>query len=213
MTIVRYAVYYGERADVRRRLWISSGGGLAIFLTGGVGLLIPKRRPLHGESEFAARPEIRNAGLLGSDGIILGQLRQFFLWWRYQPIVLGGQTGVALAAEPGASKGVSIVIPNLLECKQSVVCTDPKIENYRVTAGYRRSIGQEVHLFNPLSRDGRTARWNPLHYVSENHGERVDSLQLYAHMFYPTPDRGDPFWASGARALFLGIGLYLFETP
>src|SRR5579863_2670264 len=32
-------------------------------------------------------------------------------------------------------------------------------------------------------------------------------------MLYPDPANGDPFWTASARSLFLGIALYLFETP
>ena len=32
-------------------------------------------------------------------------------------------------------------------------------------------------------------------------------------MLYPDPPSGDPFWTASARSLFLGIALYLFETP
>ena len=32
-------------------------------------------------------------------------------------------------------------------------------------------------------------------------------------MFFPDPPNSDPFWMSSARALFLGIALYLFATP
>jgi type IV secretion system protein VirD4 len=32
-------------------------------------------------------------------------------------------------------------------------------------------------------------------------------------MLYPDPPNGDPFWTASARSLFLGIALYLFETP
>ncbi len=32
-------------------------------------------------------------------------------------------------------------------------------------------------------------------------------------MLYPDPPNVDPFWTASARSLFLGIALYLFETP
>jgi type IV secretion system protein VirD4 len=165
---------------------------------------------------------MRKAGLLEDKGIILGRLdRPAILDWLssflgrgFRPIVLPGQTGVALAAKPGAGKSVSASIPNLLEWTDSVLATDPKNELYTITAGYRRSMGQEVYLFDPLSREGRTARQNPLFYVSDSPAQRVSDLQLTAHMFWPDPlGGGDPFWAAGGRSLFLGVGLYLFETP
>jgi type IV secretion system protein VirD4 len=220
LTVLRYAYYWGDRADIRHRAILSSAAGFLLLLIPGVLLLIPRTRPLHGEARYATRREIKRARLLGQEGIILGQLPSsvFSALWRssrdgFKPIVLGGQTGVSLTAEPGAGKGVSACIPNLLHWSGSVVCTDPKIENWTITAGYRRFIGQKVYLFNPLSPQGRTARWNPLDYVSSTEGQRVSDVQLIAHMFFPDPPGADPFWAAGGRSLFLGIALYLFDTP
>ena len=32
LTVARYGYYFGERADIRRKLWISSGAGLALVM-------------------------------------------------------------------------------------------------------------------------------------------------------------------------------------
>ena len=90
--------------------------------------------------------------------------------------------------------------------------SDIKGENWMRTAGYRARHGQEVHLFDPLSEDERSARWNPLAYVSDVPYRCIDDLQRIATMLYPDPLGADPFWTSSARSLFLGIALYLFET-
>jgi len=63
LTIVRYGYYYGSREDVRVRVWLSSAVGLALILTPGLALLLPKRRSLHGDSSFAKAREIARAGL------------------------------------------------------------------------------------------------------------------------------------------------------
>ena len=44
-------------------------------------------------------------------------------------------------------------------------------------------------------------------------GEVKNHLQRIAEMLYPDPPNVDPFWTASARSLFLGIALYLFETP
>jgi type IV secretion system protein VirD4 len=73
--------------------------------------------------------------------------------------------------------------------------------------------GQACYLFDPFAEDGRTARWNPFSYVSEDPKRRLNDLQRIAEMLYPDPPNVDPFWTASARSLFLGIALYLFETP
>jgi type IV secretion system protein VirD4 len=206
ITVARYAYYFHDRTDVRRKLLMASAGGIAAILLGGVAVLLPRRRALHGDARFARRGEIAKAGLLGEHGIILGRLG-------HRCLMLPGQQGVALAAPPRAGKGTGVVIPNLLNWPDSVICVDIKRENWVATAGFREKSGQKCFLFDPFAEDGRTARWNPFFYVSPDPRRRVNDLQRIAEMLYPDPPNVDPFWTASARSLFLGIALYLFETP
>jgi len=207
LTVARYAYYYGERSDIRRRTAVTSGLGLAVVIVVTVlAILMPRRRSLHGDARFASRSEIRRAGLLGDHGIILGRIGR-------RCLMLAGQQGVALAAPPRAGKGTGVVVPNLLNWPDSVICIDIKRENWTLTAGFRKAAGQACFLFDPFAEDGATARWNPFFYVSVDPMRRVNDLQRIAEMLYPDPPNVDPFWTASARSLFLGIALYLFETP
>ena len=206
LTVLRFAYYYGGWPRVHGALVRSClGGAGAVALTALV-LLLPRRRPLHGEARFATRREIAGAGLFGEHGIILGRLGR-------RCLMLAGQQGVVLAAPPRAGKGVGVVIPNLLNWPDSVICVDIKRENWTLTSGFRAHSGQACFLFDPFAEDGRTARWNPFFYVSSDALKRVNDLQRIAEMLYPDPPNVDPFWTASARSLFLGIALYLFETP
>lgn len=204
LTAARYAYYYGDQPAVRRRILLSSAAGLILTAVAAGLSLRPKPRPLHGETHFARRREIAAAGLLGDQGIILGQLGR-------RCLMLAGQQGVALAAPPRAGKGVGVVIPNLLNWPDSVIVTDVKKENWAITAGYRRARGHTVHLFDPVSP--HTARWNPFTYVPAQPELRIDGVQKIADMFYSETPGIDPFWIASARSLFVGISLYLLETP
>jgi type IV secretion system protein VirD4 len=204
-TTLQYWHYHAQRRDVRHRLLGAWGGGLLLGFAPLVLVTLPRRRPLHGAARFASRHEIARAGLLGDDGILLGRLGRRYL-------VLPGQQGVELEAPPRSGKGVGVVIPNLLNWPGSVIVNDIKGENWSRTAGYRATHGQSVHLFDPLSEQARSARWNPLAYVRETPYHCIDDLQRIASMLYPDPHGADPFWTASARMLFLGIGLYLFET-
>ena len=206
LTVVRYGYYYGDRQEIRRIVLASSAAGGAIVLATALALVLPRRRSLHGDARFATRRELADAGLFGDRGIILGRVGR-------RCLMLAGQQGVALAAPPRAGKGTGVVIPNLLNWPDSVICVDIKRENWTLTAGFRAANGQECFLFDPFSEEGRTARWNPFFYVSEDPIRRVNDLQRIAEMLYPDPPNVDPFWTASARSLFLGIALYLFETP
>jgi type IV secretion system protein VirD4 len=203
LTVVRYAYHHGARAEVRGRLIASSGAALLVVGVAGTAIARPRRRALHGEARFASAREIRSAGLFAERGILLGEHRGRF-------VTLGGQQGVIVAAPPRSGKGVGIVVPNLLEWPDSVICLDIKRENWTLTAGYRRACGQAVYLFDPFAADGCTARWNPLDYVSENPNLRIDDLQRIAAMLL-TDSSSEQFWVRTARSLFVGVALYLFE--
>jgi type IV secretion system protein VirD4 len=206
LTILQYRYYYGDIPDITRRLWLSSAIASVLVCLSACACFLPRRRALHGDARFAKRGEIARAGLLGHDGIILGRRGR-------RCLMLGGQQGVALAAPPRAGKGTGVVIPNALNWPGSLVCVDIKRENWTITAGYREQAGQACFLFDPFAEDGRTARWNPFSYVSADPRRRLNDLQRIAEMLFPDPTSGDPFWTASARSLFLGIALYLFETP
>jgi type IV secretion system protein VirD4 len=206
LTIARYGYYYGKRKEIRRRIWGTSIMGFAIVVGAAGVALFPRARSLHGDARFATRGEIAAAGLFGRHGIILGRRGRRYL-------MLAGQQGVALAAPPRAGKGTGVVVPNALNWPGSLVCVDIKRENWTLTAGFRQRCGQACYLFDPFAEDRRTAHWNPFSYVSADPGRRLNDLQRIAEMLYPDPPNVDPFWTASARSLFLGIALYLFETP
>ncbi|MDT4292359.1 type IV secretory system conjugative DNA transfer family protein [Methylomonas sp. MO1] len=206
LTILQYGYYYGHKPNLRKSLIGSTLAGFVVI--GGVAVLpfIPRRRSLHGDARFATRKEVKGRGLLDGEGIIIGKLGEQYL-------AIPGQQGAILAAPPRSGKGVGVVIPNLLNFAGSVIVVDVKKENWQATAGFRQQHGQAVHLFDPLSETGQTARWNPLFYVSDDPGIRINDVQRIAEMLYTVEANKDSFWALSARTLFLGIALYLFETP
>jgi type IV secretion system protein VirD4 len=206
LTVPQYGFYYGDRPAIQRRLWGSTAFAFALIVLSFGAYVLPRRRALHGGARFANRAEIAAAGLLGREGIILGKRGR-------RCLMLAGQQGVALAAPPRAGKGTGIVVPNALNWPGSLVCVDIKRENWTITAGFRQRAGQACYLFDPFAEDGRTARWNPFSYVSRDPLRRLNDLQRIAEMLFPDPATGDPFWTASARSLFLGIALYLFETP
>lgn len=90
---------------------------------------------------------------------------------------------------------------------------DIKRENWDITSGYRRKYGQRCYLFNPGASDGRTHRYNPLGYISEDPGKRIDDIQKIANMIFPDVQGTDPIWTATPRSLFLGVVLFLLESP
>ena len=171
--------------------------------------LMLRRRPkaLHGDARFATAGDLARHGLLkpSETGVIVGKLNGQF-------VRLGGQQFVILAAPTRSGKGVGVVVPNLLDYRESVVVLDIKQENFALTSGWRASQGHEVYLFNPFAEDRRTHRWNPLTYVSSDPAYRVSDLMSIAAMLYPDGADDQKFWVSQARNAFMAFALYLFEN-
>lgn len=199
---------YGSDPIQKKRLQFSAVFGL--LATFGVPAIVyeaitRKVRSLHGDARWANPAEVRASGLLGNTGIIVGKYRDQFL-------MLGGQLFVMLAAPTRGGKGVGVVVPNLLNFADSAVVLDVKQENWKITSGYRARYGQQCYLFNPFAEDGRTARWNPLSYISPTPHLRVTDILAIGYVLYPQ-DGKDAFFNDQARNLFLGLVLYLIETP
>jgi type IV secretion system protein VirD4 len=206
LTIARYAYYYGDREDLRQRLAISSAVGFALVSVSALAACLPKARSLHGDARFATGREIARAGLFGKHGLFLGRFGSRYL-------ILGGQQGAIVSAPPRADKGTAIVIPNALLWEGSLICQDVKLENWHLTAGYRTHIGQACYLFNPLEPNGDTACSNPLSYVSADPNLRIADVQRIGAILFPEVPGTDPFWTASGRGMFLGIALYVLETP
>ena len=180
-------------------------GGVTL-LAGLVYALWSRGTPLHGAARFANERELKRHGFRSALGIVVGRKGGRFL-------TFGGNEHVLVEAPTRSGKGTGIVIPNLLTWQGSVVVLDVKRENYDATAGFRARCGQDVFLFNPTDREGRTARYNPLAYIDRDDPDDVIiELQKIATMLFVAPERGEAFWANGARTGFAGVGAWLAET-
>lgn len=201
----RFFWYYRGDPQVVRAM----AGGLVAgsLLLGGLIYALWARNPaLHGAARFATERELRLHGFRSATGIVVGRKRGRFL-------TFGGTEHVIVEAPTRSGKGVGIVIPNLLTWQGSVVVLDVKRENYEASAGFRALYGQEVFLFNPTEREGRTARYNPLAHIDRGDPDDVViELQKIATMLFVAPEHGEAFWATGARTGFTGVGAWLAEA-
>lgn len=124
----------------------------------------------------------------------------------------GGDGHLLTVAPTRSGKGVGCVIPNLLTYPGSVVVTDPKGENYAVTARARRTLGQAVHAFDPFDVVDGTAAFNPLGIVDATSADAIDDARLLADMLVVSEGKGGAdhaFWSEEARALLAGLILHV----
>jgi len=201
----QFVWYYRGDPRVVKAMAGGLAGGLTL-LAGLVYALWARGAPLHGAARFASEREIKRHGFRSVAGIVVGRKGGRFL-------TFGGSEHVLVEAPTRSGKGTGVVIPNLLTWQGSVVVLDVKRENFDASAGFRAHYGQQVFLFNPTDRQARTARYNPLAYIDRSDPDDVIiELQKIATMLFVAPDRGEAFWANGARTGFVGVGAWLTET-
>ncbi|MDZ5761816.1 Type IV secretion system component VirD4 [Candidatus Cyrtobacter comes] len=115
-----------------------------------------------------------------------------------------GYQHILLLAPHGSGKGVAFVLPTLLTLEESCIVHDIKLENYKLTSGYRESIGHKIFVFSPLSLEYKTHRYNPLDFISEDIKKRINDLQKIADLLIDASET--------SKILFVGLALYLVAT-
>jgi len=123
-----------------------------------------KNAETYGSARWAARSEIKAAGLLGPDGVVLGKLDHDYL--RHD-----GPEHVLCFAPTRSGKGVGLVVPTLLTWPGSAIVHDIKGENWQLTAGFRALHGR-VMLFDPTNP--KSSAYNPLLEVRRGEWEVRD---------------------------------------
>lgn len=172
---IRYAGSPRILSEARRELWIAfaitaAGGFLAAALTYWFISLIRDRnstdnlQDLHGSAVWADEKAINETGLLNAnDGVYIGGWREP-LTKQLRFLLHAGPEPILLFAPTRSGKGVSCIIPTLLQWRESAFVLDIKGENYDLTAGWRHSIGQRVLMFAPAHPD-QSCCFNPLNEI------------------------------------------------
>lgn len=176
-----------------------------ILMAGLIISLFIKNESEFGDAHWATWQDINNAGLFAKEGLILGKYKGKY-------IISDTPTHCIVIAPTRSGKGIGIVVPNLLNWPDSLICLDIKHENFKKTAGFRKEHGHDVFMWSPLDQNGLSHRYNPLDAVSKDPYQRISDIQIIANILIKDPVKSDPVWASEARALFVGLALYVMES-
>jgi len=124
-----------------------------------------------------------------------------------------------------SGKGVSLIVPNLLNYRGAVLVVDPKGENAWITALFRRKLlGQKTVILDPWGEVNRRygsmagveesiARFNPLSILDPESDEYVDDLAYLADALIISQSSKDPHWDDSARELVAGLIAFVVESP
>ena len=159
----------------------------------------------YGSARWAEPEEIKAAGLLGPDGVLLGRLDNDYL--RHD-----GPEHVLCFAPTRSGKGVGLVVPTLLTWPGSTIIHDIKGENWGLTAGFRERHGR-VLLFDPT--DPASSAYNPLLEVRRGDKE-VRDVQNIADILVDPEGALDKrnHWEKTSHSLLVGAILHvLYAEP
>ncbi|WP_026782257.1 conjugal transfer protein TraG [Pleomorphomonas koreensis] len=154
----------------------------------------------YGSARWAEDREIRAAGLLGPDGVLLGRYGRDYL--RHD-----GPEHVLCFAPTRSGKGVGLVVPTLLTWPASAIVHDIKGENWTLTAGFRARHGR-VLLFDPTN--ARSSAYNPLLEVRQGEWE-VRDVQNIADILVDPEGSLDKrnHWEKTSHSLLVGAILHV----
>jgi type IV secretion system protein VirD4 len=151
---------------------IAASGGIAAMGTALVMSIWRAREAQHvttyGSARWADARDVRRAGLLGLDGVVLGRFNRHYL--RHD-----GPEHVLCFAPTRSGKGVGLVIPTLLTWPGSTIVHDIKGENFHLTSGWRARFGP-VLLFDPTNPG--SAAYNPLLEIRKGDCEVRDAQNI-----------------------------------
>ena len=164
-----------------------------------------KRVTTYGSARWAETREVRNAGLLGHDGVLLGR-------WRDEYLRHDGPEHVLCFAPTRSGKGVGLVVPTLLTWPGSAIVHDIKGENWTLTAGWRARFGR-VLIFDPTN--AQSAAYNPLLEVRRGEWE-VRDVQNIADVLVDPEGALEKrnHWEKTSHSLLVGTILHvLYAEP
>jgi type IV secretion system protein VirD4 len=194
---------YAPSIFVKGAFIAASGGFIAIAVAIGMSVWRAreaKNAETYGSARWATPDEVKTAGLLGSDGVVLGKFNNAYL--RHD-----GPEHVLCFAPTRSGKGVGLVVPSLLTWPGSAIVHDIKGENWQLTAGFRKKHGR-VLLFDPTN--AKSSAYNPLLEVRRGVWEVRDVQNIADILVDPEGSlEKRNHWEKTSHALLVGVILHV----
>ena len=217
--------------------WDRPGGKGAIGLAAALGLaagvaagvLIQRGAGGRG-ARFADASDLASQGFFRSRTLLLGRFGgQSLSWdkkivdpatgmpeWTTRRRLIGGKYlrapyfGHVFVSGPTRSgKGASLIIPNALEFRGSMVILDIRGETFDHTAGWRSRFSK-VYKFAPAQRFSHG--YNPLDFIRTDPGFRELDIGNCASGLVASPGLREEYWMKDAREMVAGVISYVLES-
>ncbi len=191
---------------------------------------------LYGSARWGTLRDVRAAGFVAPTHYVPWRVRQWAVrvgLRRARPALVGiylgawrtwartfylrdcGPGHVLVFAPTRSGKGVGVVVPSLLHWPHSTLVHDLKGENWHLTAGARRRMGQLCLKFDPTDTSGTSVKYNPLEEVRLGTVHEAEDVQNIVHMMVDPQGKGlNDHWVKTGAALLTGTILHiLYAEP
>lgn len=154
-----------------------------------------------GSARFATNWEILWSGVRRGSGPIIGRKGRSLLRFNKDGMI-------TVFAPMGAGKGVGVVIPNLLDYRGSIVCTDIKGENSAITRRRREQLGavRVLDTTDPANSD----HFNPLDLIRTGSFHERDDAEALARLMI-IPDEKTSHWDAKTEGLLACLILHVLR--
>ncbi|MBL8891577.1 MAG: type IV secretory system conjugative DNA transfer family protein [Planctomycetaceae bacterium] len=187
-----------------------------------------------GSAAWASEDELRNNDLDGYGGLPLGLMtgrqsledsvhrvmtgkcdsktacNSFFASFGQRlslPISIRHSVSALIFAPTGAGKGVSLILPFLHLCRDSVVVLDYKGENARLSGNFRARLGQKIVYLDPYNIvASKSDCLNPLDFINKDSPTVIDACQSLAKaLVVRGPEEREPHWNDMAELILTAV--------
>jgi type IV secretion system protein VirD4 len=175
---------------------------------------------LHGSSKWANKAHLHQKGYGKAGRIFLGYGMAETVNGRAYPITTNTQKHLLTVAPTRSGKLLTASMPRCIEHQGSLVALDVKDgELSLIAARYRRDVlGHKVIIIDPwdlaCSKLGISpSRFNIMDWLDPDNDDFVEDAMTIADSLITDRGGKDPFWTDEARALVMGLILYVAATP
>lgn len=167
---------------------------------------------VHGTAHWMSSKVLKETGLVGEkQGVYIGGYEEAN---KLKYLKHNGPEHILAFAPTRSGKGIGLVLPTLLDWRESVIVLDIKGENWALTAGWREQYANNrVLKFDPTAAEGLSVKFNPLEEIRVGSNYEIGDVQNIAMMIVDTEGKGlRDYWEKSSFSFISGLILHTIHN-